>query len=165
MFCLHLDTASQFLNDMKKALSIISGVMFFLYAGAQVEIGSDSTAAPITEEQVYSVVTQMPVYPEGQEALERFISENIVYPQPSIENSIQGTIVVAFIVEKDGSTSNHSIIRTVSYGAELNKEALRICRLLKFNPGTQNGEAVRVNMNIPIKFDLREERKKKKSKE
>lgn len=149
---------------MRKTLCIITGVLFFVYTSAQVEPLIQDSVLQVAEEEVFSVVAQMPQYPGGNEALEQFFAENLNYPQASVENSIQGTIVVSFIVEKDGSTSNHSIIRTVSYGGELNKEALRLCRLLKYTPGSQYGQPVRVNMNIPIKFDLREERKKKKSK-
>ncbi|MBX7051424.1 MAG: energy transducer TonB [Flavobacteriales bacterium] len=150
---------------MRKTLFIFTGVLFFVYAGAQNEpMTQDSVLQNATEEEIFSVVSQMPEYPEGQAGLNKFITENLIYPQACVENSIQGTIVVSFVVEKDGSTSNHSIIRTVSYGGELNKEALRLCRLLRYKPGAQNGVQVRVKVNLPIEFNLREERKKQKNK-
>jgi protein TonB len=117
-----------------------------------------------TEEEVFSVVAIMPQFPGGQDSLTRYISEQLNYPAACVENSIQGTIVVSFIVEKDGQTSDHNIIRTVSYGGELNREALRICKTLHFEPGSQYGQPVRVRMNLPIEFSLKQERKKQKEK-
>ena len=50
-----------------------------------------------------SIVEVQATYPGGEPALLRFVSENLVYPNIAQEQEIQGTVVLRFRVEKDGS--------------------------------------------------------------
>ena len=82
-----------------------------------------------------------------------FIYQNLKYPASARENSIEGTVVVRFIVLKDGSIENIHIIRGIS--PEIDKEAIRLVKLFpKFKPGTQRGKPVDVYYNLPIRFKL-----------
>ena len=44
-----------------------------------------------------------PSFPGGQEALEKWISKNLRYPNEERLSGVGGEVVVSFIVEKDGS--------------------------------------------------------------
>ncbi len=109
------------------------------------------------QEKVFTIVEQMPEFEGGNEALMSFISKNIVYPRNAVENEIQGTIYLNYIVRNDGSLSNIKLLKSVSGGTELNAEAIRILKLTegKWKPGKQNGKPVNVQMNLPFKFSLR----------
>ncbi len=109
------------------------------------------------QEKVFTIVEQMPEFQGGNEALMSFISKNIVYPRNAVENEIQGTIYLNYIVRYDGSLSNIKMLKSVSGGTELNSEAIRILKLTegKWKPGKQNGKPVNVQMNLPFKFSLR----------
>ncbi|MNE81450.1 Gram-negative bacterial tonB protein [compost metagenome] len=61
-------------------------------------------------------------------------------------------MVVQFVVDKEGKVSNASILRGI--GAGCDEEAVRVVKLLKFTPGRQNGQAVKVQFSLPIKFTL-----------
>lgn len=54
----------------------------------------------------YYKAEQMPVFPGGMEALSKFIATNLTYPAEAIENKVQGTVYVQFIVDKDGKIVN-----------------------------------------------------------
>ena len=111
------------------------------------------TSAPIVEDKVFTVVEQMPAYPGGEEAMMRFIQSNINYPDMERENDIQGRVVVGFVVLEDGTLSDITVKKGVSPG--IDKEALRVVRKLpKFNPGKQQGKAVKVSFVLPIMFKL-----------
>jgi protein TonB len=94
----------------------------------------------------------MPSYPGGEDALKKFIQNNIKYPQADRENKIEGRVVVGLVVERDGSVSNVAVKKGLS--TAIDEEAVRIIRLLKFTPGTQNGTTVRVAFVIPVYFKL-----------
>jgi protein TonB len=82
-----------------------------------------------------------------------FIYANICYPDSARENGIEGTVVISFEVEKDGSIINPIIRREIGGGCE--KEVLRIIKMLpKFIPAERNGEKVRTQFNLPIRFRL-----------
>lgn len=107
------------------------------------------------DRMIYSFVTleNPPSYPGGINKFYEFLGKNIKYPTLAIENDVQGNVFVSFIVEKDGSLSDIKIDRRLGFGTD--EEAIRVIKLSRsWNPGMQNGRAVRVKYNIPIKFAL-----------
>jgi TonB family protein len=92
-------------------------------------------------------------FPGGEEARFKFLIQNINYPLAAKERNEQGTVWVKFVIEKDGSISNATIVRGVS--PLLDAEALRVVhRMPKWKPATQKGKEVRVWYNMPFKFSL-----------
>lgn len=86
-----------------------------------------------------------------------FIYDNIKYPIMARDNGIQGTVIVSFVINKDGSVGDIKILREP--GGGLGKETTRIVKLMnkmseKWTPGKQRGKAVRVRYNLPVKFKL-----------
>ncbi len=83
----------------------------------------------------------------------KFIYKNIKYPAIARENHIQGTVVIRFIINEDGSISDTEIIRDI--GGKCGDEALRVVeKMPNWNPGKQRGRAVKVQFNLPVKFRL-----------
>ena len=104
-------------------------------------------------QKIHEVVEQQPQFPGGQAALFSWLSQNIHYPPVAEENGIYGRVVVSFVVETDGSISNVQVVRGVD--PSLDKEALRVTKAMpKWQPGKQNGQAVRVKYNLPVTFKL-----------
>jgi protein TonB len=69
------------------------------------------------------------------------------------ESSIQGTVYVTFVVERDGSVTDVRVLRGIGGGCD--EEAIRVIKAMpKWNPGKQRGKPVRVQFNMPIKFTL-----------
>lgn len=98
-----------------------------------------------------------PEFPGGLEALYKFITDNLNYPQLALENAIQGKVYVTFVVETDGSVSNVRILRDIGGGCGL--EAKRVVKMMpKWKPGKQGGKVVRTQYNLPINFVLPEDR-------
>ncbi len=96
---------------------------------------------------------EMPEYIGGNEAMYSFLQKELIYPEFARNNSIQGTVLVEFVVERDGSVSNARVI--VSQHPELDNEAIRVVKKMpKWKPGKQMGKAVRCYFNLPIRFTL-----------
>ncbi len=107
------------------------------------------------DEKVYSFVSMKhpPTYPGGMAALYKFLGQNIKYPKEAIDKNIQGNVFVSFIVGKDGSVSDIKVDRKVGGGTD--EEAVRVLKMMKrWNPGTENGKAVKVAYKMPVKFTL-----------
>ena len=103
------------------------------------------------DEQPFSYVEQMPVFPEGQQAMYKFISDNLQYPEIAKQNGISGQVILQFVVSSDGTIKNAKVMRGIGGGC--NEEALRILNAMpKWNPGKHNGRAVPVMFTLPIKF-------------
>jgi len=99
--------------------------------------------------------------PEFDNNLGEFIQQNINYPESGKKNSIRGTVVVAFWVETDLTTSGYEIIKSIREDVDkevcedFDNEALRVAKLIPFkNPAFQYGESIRYKVTIPINFKL-----------
>lgn len=104
-------------------------------------------------EKVWTAVEQMPSFPGGDAALYSWLSSHLQYPQQAADEGVSGTVVVKFVVGRDGSVSQVSIAR--GKHPALDKEAMRVVKMLpKFIPGKQNGQTVNVWYNLPVKFKL-----------
>lgn len=105
------------------------------------------------EEEIFVAVEQAAEFPGGQGALMKWLSNNIRYPESAQQNDIQGRVIVKFVVEKDGSIGAATILKGVD--KDLDREALRVVkRMPKWQPGKNNGVAVRSYFNLPVTFKL-----------
>ncbi len=103
----------------------------------------------------YMFVEQMPEFLGGDDSLKSFINRTIKYPELARESSVEGNVYINFVVERDGSVTNPKILRGIGSGCD--EEAIRVIKSMpKWVPGKQNGEIVRVQYNLPIKFKLDE---------
>ena len=87
----------------------------------------------------------------------QFIHKNIKYPPIARENGVEGTVVVTFVVEKNGKVTDVRVVRDI--GAKCGEEALRVVNLMNqkgivWTPGKQRGRPVRVQFNLPVRFKL-----------
>ena len=127
--------------------------------GGAVLKAKEDIAAPeppkhvVEETKIFTVVEQMPMYPGGDGALMGYLRDNIHYPTVAAENGVQGRVVVGFVVERDGSITDVKILRGVD--PSLDREAMRVVKSMpRWNPGKQNGSAVRVKYQFPVSFRL-----------
>ena len=120
---------------------------------AKEEIAQPEPPKHEEENKVFDVVEQMPSFPGGMGALMSWLSQNIKYPVIAAENGVQGRVIVQFVVEKDGSVTDVHVAKSVD--PSLDKEAARVVKAMpKWNPGKQNGSAVRVKYTVPVTFKL-----------
>ena len=106
-----------------------------------------------TDDKVYDVCEQMPIYEGGDAALLKYLRENLKLPEEDKERGMQGRMVVGFVVEKDGSLTNVKVLRAVDIA--LDAEVLRVVKgMPKWIPGRHNGQRVRVRYLLPIHICL-----------
>ena len=111
---------------------------------------------PLSQPDVFDKVDEMPHFPDGMAGLMQYLSTNVRYPKDAKESGTQGSVIVSFIVEKDGSISNAKVTKPTY--SSLDEEALRVVSAMpKWVPGKQNGEAVRVKYAVPVSFRLKGE--------
>jgi len=140
------------LNETKVAISIAD------VKGNNEDTGVDIADVKVAvtqevEEKVFEVIEQMPTFPGGEEALFKFLSDNVKYPVIAQENGIQGRVIVRFVVTSKGIVERAEVVRSVD--SSLDKEAIRVVKSMpKWIPGKQNGENVSVWFTLPVNFRL-----------
>ena len=132
-----------------KKLILLAAIAMFCGFGAKAQTNE-------VDEEVFIVVEVAPEYPGGIDSMFAFISRNIKYPEEALKNKISGRVFVTCVVEKDGQVTNARLLREIGGGC--GDEALRVVKSMpKWKPGTQRGNPVRVQFNLPIVFDLPKE--------
>lgn len=123
---------------------------------------------PPGKEEVFKVVEHMPRFPGCENIPDKeerkkcadakflqFIYSNLRYPDEAREQGIEGTVIARFVIAKDGSLIEPSIVKDIGGGC--GEEVLRVLHLIseqniKWVPGPSRGRPVNVEFNIPVRF-------------
>ncbi len=109
---------------------------------------------PVEEEQIFTIVEEMPSFPGGEAELFKYLGKNVKYPTMAQESGISGVVYVTFVVAKDGKISDVRVLRGIGGGCD--EEAIRVVKSMpSWKPGKQRGKPVSVQYNLPIRFTLR----------
>ncbi len=106
----------------------------------------------VFEPEIFTIVENMPSFPGGEEALFKFLGNEMKYPQMAKDAGVQGTVYVTFVIGADGKVKDVKVLRGVR---GLDEEAIRVVQKMPaWSPGKQRGKAVSVQYNLPIKFKI-----------
>ncbi len=109
---------------------------------------------PDGDDKVYQVCENAPAFPGGTHAMYKYLADNIKYPDEAKAAGKQSRVMLQFVVRKDGSISDVSVVKSAG-NVSLDKEAVRVISTMpKWNPGTQGGKTVNVQYTIPVQFRL-----------
>lgn len=150
---------NKYRQTMKKLL-LLCTALFAL--AVSVEAQSVDTANNTND--VFIEYEVSPSFPGGDEALYKFIEENLIVPQEAREKEIEGRVYVQFVVDTDGTAINPRVLRDIGGGC--GEEALRIVRLMpKWTPGRmwhtdlKGWDIVPCKFILPITFNLKKKNK------
>jgi TonB family protein len=108
---------------------------------------------PPIETKIVCRDSPMPQFPGGQTALLKFFSDNLVYPDSALAKKISGKVVIQFVINTDGGTTNLKVVRGIGSGCD--EEAIRIASTMpNWIPAEENGQKFAVKYTIPVSFKL-----------
>ena len=101
------------------------------------------------------VIAEEPAsFPGGKEAWAKFLQKNLKYPKLAKRSGIEGKVLISFIVDQNGNTSDIEVLRGIGGGCD--DEAIRVIKMApNWNPGLQRGNPVRTRMSLYIHFVLK----------
>lgn len=101
--------------------------------------------------KIFGAAEEMPSFPGGEKALMQYIKDNTYYPEEMCEGAAQGRVMVGFVINEDGSISDVKVLRSLT--PEFDEVAVKIVKgMPKWNPGKQNGKAVKTKYTVPVSF-------------
>jgi TonB family protein len=113
-----------------------------------------ATADEVHTDATMASIDRAPQFKGGMLRFYQFLALNLRYPDKMLRYNVQGSVIIALTVEKDGSLSDIRSVKDVGYGSA--EEAIRVLKKSpKWQPGFQNGELVRVRYTLPISFNLK----------
>ena len=145
------------LTDSKAAISIatvIDGDEDGVDIATLGEItGGEGSGGAGKKDEPRTFAEVMPVFPGGEAALMKWLSDNIRYPQSAIDQNIQGRVTLRFVVKSDGKIDQVEVLRGLHPSCD--KEAVRVIKMMEpWIPGKQNGNPVSVYFSLPVYFKL-----------
>ncbi len=103
--------------------------------------------------EIFADPEQQPYFPGGETALLKYLQENIKYPPKAIKDSIQGRVVVQFLIDPAGCVGEVKVLRSVR--EDLDAEAVRVVKTLpKFVPGRMYGKAISAWYTLPVTYKI-----------
>jgi TonB family protein len=97
---------------------------------------------------------RIPTFPGGKDAYQKFIKENIIYPEKALLNKVQGSVYLTYTVNNLGEIANIDITKGIGHGCD--EEAIRVIRMMKYEPARNRGIKMKVEMKTKINFKLPE---------
>lgn len=170
---------------MLKYLALVPFLLVvMIFFSSQIHAGHIDTNDPLTKsgleitkpqdgqtsDPIYKVVEQMPRFPGCEDVSDNaarkecankkmfeFILKEMKYPEEAQKKNIEGTALIQFVVDTDGTLKDITIKRDLKGGC--GKEAKRVVEKMndmpkKWIPGKQKGKKVKVEMILPFKFKL-----------
>lgn len=130
-------------------------IIFFFTVTSNL-LGQNQVTRQELDSLPYLIVDKEPEFPGGNDSLVRWISRSKKYP-PLQRHEPQGTVIVRFVIEKNGKVSNVEIAKSFGqYGEYYDNEALRLIKSMPdWIPGQKDGKVVRTVKNLPVKFTIR----------
>lgn len=108
----------------------------------------------IVDDEPYLNAEVMPSFMGGDlTTFRNWVQSRVRYPQIANENGIQGSVILSFVIEKDGRLTNIQVLRTPD--RSLSEEAIRVLNQSpKWSPGKQNDQSVRIKYTLPVVFKI-----------
>lgn len=112
----------------------------------------EAPTAQGSDTDVFEVVEDQPKPVGGMDNFYEFLGNELRYPEQANKLGVEGRVFVQFIVDKQGQVYDVKTVKGI--GAGCDKEAERVIKLSKWEPGRQRGQAVKVRMIMPISFKI-----------
>ena len=97
--------------------------------------------------------SDQPEFKGGSKNLNTFISNNLIYPEFSKENCIQGTVNISFKLNPQGKVYASEVQK--GYGIDLDVEALRVVRLSSGKWIVPASHDTTTALILPVNFSLK----------
>jgi TonB family protein len=96
---------------------------------------------------------EQPYFKGGKKYLDSYITNNLLYPEYSKSNCLQGTVNVSFKLDRDGKIFRSEVQK--GFGTDLDDEALRIVRLTSGKWIVPSGYDTTTSIVLPVNFTLK----------
>lgn len=105
---------------------------------------------------VYVVTERTPTFKGGDEAMRKYIQDNLQFPKEAEDKGVEGTVFVDFVVAPDGTVRQVEVSDVIGDDEQAFKdEAIRVVSSMpKWESGLQKGKPVYAKYSIPISFEI-----------
>lgn len=155
--------ASPMLRAWKYGLVLPVFILLFLFAcqkttQEQLAPLPNLSARPEMKTFELADLEQQPQFPGGMEALAKFVSENIRYPETAAREGAEGVINLVFVIDEKGKINEVENVAPAPSGQrqDFKDEAIRVLKSMPdWTPGMRKGTPVKVKLTLPVRYRLK----------
>ena len=92
----------------------------------------------------------------------RFFKQEVNYPAHALENKIEGTVELSFVVDSKTGKTSHLKVKS-SVNKELDAEAIRLYKMLLFVPSYYQGDRISTFSTLKFKFSIKNYKRSEES--
>ena len=145
--------AKNICNQFRKVVFVVGLALAFMASGTVSAQDTTKVDSGYPEGCCIDIIEYGPEFPGGMDSLYKFMRDSLRYPKEALEKRIEGKVYITFVVEKDGSITDPRVLRDIGGGC--GEEAIRMVMTMpKWEPGKQSGVPVRVQFNLPVRFEI-----------
>lgn len=94
-------------------------------------------------------------FPGGNQEMFKFLGKNLKYPKYEKKKNIEGVVYAEFVIKKDGTVDDVTILKSVEKSKKLDKEVKRVLAMMpKWKPAMKDGNPIDSKMTLPVRFAL-----------
>ncbi|WP_323756682.1 energy transducer TonB [Roseivirga sp.] len=93
-----------------------------------------------------------PQYRGGVQALKKFLSEQLNYPEEALKNKVEGVVEVAYDVDGLGRILNVKILTGLGSGCD--EEVIRLVKMLVYETAINKGKNTLTHKKLKVDFKL-----------
>lgn len=156
------ETVNMTLRRTREELPLMGATANYRAVGVNkaMPVSADPPDSQTINNEVFTVVEQNPIFPDGIPGLMYYVAHNLRYPAPAQKAKIQGTVFVKFIVSATGEVREAKVTKGIGHGCD--QEAVRVVsQMPTWTPGKQYGKPVSVAYVLPIQFALEKQEDKR----
>ena len=132
------------------------GIIFLAFVAMVVSLSAQenkTVSAQTDSSRIFVDYEENAQFPGGDMACKKWMQEHIKYPEGCRADSIQGRVLVSFIVERDGSLDSIKVVR--SPDPALSEEAIRlVSEMPRWKPARYYNKTIRSRFFLPVIFRL-----------
>lgn len=137
-----------------KCFALSALLLLSMPLAAQNPFGPKPAPVRVVPEMIHDDLEEMPLFPGGPQVMQKYLEEHIVRPSVMREICSARRLIAGFVVEKDGSLSQITIVKSINGCPDFDFEVLRVIKNMpKWNPGKLNGRWVRCYYKMPVYID------------
>ncbi len=119
----------------------------------ETDISPQLIIATLNDHEKMVVMEKMPEFPGGASAFMKWLTANLKYPKSAREKKIEGRVVVSFIVDAEGNTTNLKLEEASN--PTMGSLVMSVMgKMPKWEPGVQEGRVCATMIKVPINFEL-----------
>ena len=120
----------------------------------QAKVADEMGTASPDASGVFDVTEEEALPADGMAAFYKHLYENINYPKEALDNNVEGTVYIRFVIDEMGNVESAEPIEGRELGYGLDEEAIRVIKTTKWTPAKQRGMVVKQRKILPLKFQL-----------